>query len=55
MGKVTSLDVGASFLVSSLGSFCRKVVEQNQRKSYECGSSHSKVVACASYVQLAEL
>jgi hypothetical protein len=31
------------------------VAEQNQRKSYECGSSHSKIVACASYVHLEEL
>jgi hypothetical protein len=31
------------------------VAEQNQRKSYECGLSYSKVVTCASYVQLAEL
>jgi hypothetical protein len=51
MGKVTSLDVVASLLVSrGLGPFIG-----NQRKSYECGSSHSKVVPCASYVQLADL
>jgi hypothetical protein len=30
-------------------------VRHNQRNPYECGSSHPKVVACASYIQLAEL
>jgi hypothetical protein len=32
-----------------------RVVEQNQRNSYECRSSHSKVVACVFYIQIAEL
>jgi hypothetical protein len=38
-----------------LGDFQMRVVEQNQRNPYECSSSHSKVVACASYIQRAEL
>jgi hypothetical protein len=32
-----------------------RAVEQNQRNSYECGTSHSKVIACAHYIQVVEL
>jgi hypothetical protein len=32
-----------------------RAVEQNQINPYECGSSHSKVVPCAYYIQLVEL
>jgi hypothetical protein len=32
-----------------------RVVGQNQRNPYECGSFHLKVVACASYIQIAEI
>jgi hypothetical protein len=32
-----------------------RAIEQNQKNPYECGSSHSKVVAYASYIQLVEL
>jgi hypothetical protein len=56
MGKVTSPDVGASFLISRvLGPFVGGWQNKTKEKSYERGSSHSKVVACASYVQLADL
>jgi hypothetical protein len=56
MARLTSLYVVVALLVSrGLGSFLMRVVKQNQRNSYECGLSHSKVDACASYMQLASI
>jgi hypothetical protein len=55
-GEVNSLFVVVSLLVSRcLGFFCMRAMRQNQRNLYECGSSHSRVVACAFNIQLAEL
>jgi hypothetical protein len=55
-GKVISLFIVVAILVSrGLGFFCMRAVRQNQRNIYECGSSHSRVVACASNIQLVEL
>jgi hypothetical protein len=55
-GEVTFLYFVVALLVGGgLGFFSRMAVEQNQKNPYECGSSHSRVVACASYFQLAEL
>jgi hypothetical protein len=54
--EVNSLFIVVALLVSrDLGSFCMRVVQQNQRNIYECGLSHSRVVARASNIQLAEL
>jgi hypothetical protein len=56
IGEVTSLYVVVALLVSrGFGFFSMRVVEQSQRNPYECSSSHKKVVACASYIQCAEL
>jgi hypothetical protein len=55
MGEVISLYVVVALLVSrGLRFFLMRVVEQNQSNPYKCGSSHSKVVPCAPYIQLAE-
>jgi hypothetical protein len=55
-GEVNSLFVVVALLVNrGLGLLRMRVVRQNQRNLYECGSSHSRVVACASNIQLAEL
>jgi hypothetical protein len=55
-GEVNSLFVVVALLVSrGLGFFRMRAVQQNHRNLYECGSSHSSVVACASNIQLAEL
>jgi hypothetical protein len=55
-GEVNSLFVVVALLVSrGLGFFRMRAVQQNHRNLYECGSSHSRVVACASNIQLAEL
>jgi hypothetical protein len=54
-GEVNSLFVVVALLVSRVLVFFRmRVVRQNQRNLYECGSSHSRAVACASNIQLAE-
>jgi hypothetical protein len=56
MGEVTSLFIVVALLViRDLGFFSMRVVEQNQINPYECGSSYSKVVPCAPYIQLAKL
>jgi hypothetical protein len=53
---VTSLFVVVALLVGKgLGSIRMRVVEQNERNSYECDSCHSKVVVYAHYIQLALL
>jgi hypothetical protein len=55
-GEVNFLFVVVALLVSrGLRFFCMRAVRQTQRNLYECGSSHSRVVACASNIQLAEL
>jgi hypothetical protein len=55
-GKVSSLFVVVALLISRGSGFCRmRAVRQNQRNLYDCGSSHSRVVACASNIQFAEL
>jgi hypothetical protein len=55
-GEVNSLFVVVALIVSrGLGFFCMRAVQQNQRNLYECGSSHSRVVACASNIQPAKL
>jgi hypothetical protein len=55
-GEATSLFIVVGILVSrGLGSFSTRVVQKNQRNPYDCSSSHSRVVACASNIQLAEL
>jgi hypothetical protein len=56
MGEVTSFYAVAAILIGrGLNPFCMMAVEQNQTNPYECGSSHSRVVACALYIQLVEL
>jgi hypothetical protein len=55
-GESTSLYVIVALLISrGFGFFSMRDVRQSQINPYECGSSHSKVVACASDIQLAEL
>jgi hypothetical protein len=55
-GEVYSLFVVVALLVSrGLGFLRMRAVRQNERNLYECGPSHSSVVACASNIQLAEL
>jgi hypothetical protein len=55
-GEVNSLFILVALVVSRcLGFFCMRVVRQNQRNLYKCRSSHSRVVACASNIQLVEL
>jgi hypothetical protein len=55
-GEVNSLFVVVELLISKgLGFFCMRAARQIQRNLYECGSSHPRVVACASNIQLVEL
>jgi hypothetical protein len=54
--EVNSLFVVVALFVSrGLGFFRLRVVQQNQINPYECGSSHSRGVARASYIQLAKV
>jgi hypothetical protein len=55
-GMVNSFFVVVALLANrGLGFFRMRKVRQNQRNLYECGLSHSRVVACASNIQLVEL
>jgi hypothetical protein len=55
-GEVNSFFVVVALLISrGLGFLRMRMVRQNQRNLYECGSSHLRVVACAFNIQLAEL
>jgi hypothetical protein len=54
-GEVNYLFVVVALVVNrGLGFFRMRAVQKNQINLYECGSSHSRVVACASNIQLAE-